>query len=88
MNDHVSLIENKDPKSTDLLQEYFIPEKDFNQYLKDIKPVLLQSKLDLLNITIRAVNKDEDTFMNYARKMFLVLSFFSIRKKRRKKKAK
>lgn len=66
LNDHVSLIENKDSNSTDLLQEYFIPEKDFNQYLKDIKPILLRSKLDLLNITIRAVNKDEDTFMNYA----------------------
>lgn len=67
LNDHVSLIENKDPHSTDLLHEYFIPEKDFNQYIKDIKPILLQSKIDLLNITIRAVNKDQDTYMNYAK---------------------
>ncbi|NML70578.1 FAD-binding oxidoreductase [Chryseobacterium sp. RP-3-3] len=67
LNDHVSLIENKDPNSTDLLQEYFIPERNFNQFIKDMKPVLKSSGLDLLNITIRAVNKDEDSYMNYAR---------------------
>lgn len=84
LNDHVSLIENKDPNSTDLLQEYFIPEKDFNQYLKDIKPVLLQSKLDLLNITIRAVNKDEDTFMNYAKENVFGFVFLFNQKKTEK----
>ncbi|RQO37838.1 FAD-binding oxidoreductase [Chryseobacterium sp. KBW03] len=67
LNDHVSLIENKDPNSTDLLQEYFIPDRNFNQFIKDIKPVLRNSGLDLLNITIRAVNKDENSYMNYAR---------------------
>ncbi|SHE90902.1 FAD-dependent oxidoreductase [Chryseobacterium sp. OV279] len=67
LDGHVSLIENKDPNSTDLLQEYFIPERNFNQFIKDIKPVLKNSELDLLNITIRAVNKDEDSYMNYAR---------------------
>lgn len=67
LNDHVSLIENKDSNSTDLLQEYFIPERNFNQFIKDIKPVLKNSPIDLLNITIRAVNKDEDSYMNYAR---------------------
>lgn len=67
LNDHVSLIENKDSNSTDLLQEYFIQERNFNQFISDIKPILLKSKLDLLNITIRAVNKDEDSYMNYAK---------------------
>jgi len=67
LNDHVSLIENKDPKATDILQEYFIPERNFNQFVKDIKPVLKESEIDLLNITIRGVNKDTDSYMNYAR---------------------
>lgn len=84
LNDHVSLIENKDPNSTDLLQEYFIPEKDFNQYIKDIRPILLQSKLDLLNITIRAVNKDEDTYMNYAKENVFGFVFLFNQKKTEK----
>lgn len=67
LDDHVSLIENKDPASTDLLQEYFIPERNFNQYLKDIKPILQHSGIDLLNITIRAVAQDQDSYLNYAR---------------------
>jgi len=67
LNDHVSLIENKDPKSTDILQEYFIPERNFNSFVEGIKPVLLRSKIDLLNITIRGVQKDDDSYMAYAK---------------------
>ncbi|MCE2732870.1 MAG: FAD-binding oxidoreductase [Flammeovirgaceae bacterium] len=67
LNDHVSLIENKDTSSTDLLHEYFIPEKNFTQFINDIKPILKNSKIDLLNITIRGVRKDNDSFLTYAR---------------------
>ena len=68
LNDHVSLIENKDHSSTDLLQEYFIPENNFYSFIQDIKPILKSTNIDLLNITIRAVNQDDDTLMNYANK--------------------
>ncbi|NIF04586.1 FAD-binding oxidoreductase [Chryseobacterium sp. Tr-659] len=81
LNDHVSLIENKDPNSTDLLQEYFIPERNFSQFIKEIKPVLKNSGLDLLNITIRAVNKDEDSYMNYARENVFGFVFLFNQKK-------
>ena len=67
LNDHVSLIENKDPSSTDLLQEYFIPERNFNKFITDMKPILQNSKIDLLNITIRGVHQDNDSYLNYAR---------------------
>lgn len=67
LNGNVSLIENKDNASTDLLQEYFIPERNFNQFIKDIKPILKDSKIDLLNITIRGVQEDKDSYLNYAR---------------------
>ncbi|UKB80975.1 FAD-dependent oxidoreductase [Chryseobacterium sp. MEBOG07] len=88
LNDHVSLIENKDPNSTDLLQEYFIPDRNFNQFIKDIKPVLRNSGLDLLNITIRAVNKDEDSYMNYAREhVFGFVLLFNQKKTEKQEKA-
>lgn len=67
LNDHVSLIENKDTASTDLLQEYFIPERHFNHFVQDIKPILKKSKIDLLNITIRGVREDKDSYLNYAK---------------------
>lgn len=67
LNDHVSIIENKDSSSTDLLQEYFVSEKNFYQFIKDIKPILKKSTIDLLNITIRGVHQDNDSYLNYAR---------------------
>ncbi len=67
LNDPVSLIENRDSSTTDLLHEYFIPERNFNQFIEQIKPVLQSSSVDLLNITIRAVAKDEDSFLAFAR---------------------
>ncbi|MCL9804210.1 FAD-binding oxidoreductase [Flavobacterium amniphilum] len=67
LNDDVSLIENKDNSSTDLLQEYFIPERNFNQFIEGMKPILKESKIDLLNITIRGVHQDKDSYLNYAR---------------------
>ena len=81
LNDHVSLIENKDPNSTDLLQEYFIPESNFNAFIKAIKPILLESKIDLLNITIRGVRKDEDSYLNYARENVFGFVFLFNQKK-------
>lgn len=67
LNDHVSLIENKDTSSTDILHEYFIPERNFTQYINDIKPILKNSKIDLLNITIRGVKQDNDSYLTYAK---------------------
>ena len=83
LNDHVSLIENKDPYSTDLLQEYFIPERNFSRFIKDIKPVLKKFWFRFaFNITIRAVEKDEDSYMNYAREDVFGFVFYSIKKDR------
>ena len=67
LNDDVTLIENKDTNSTDILHEYFIPERNFHQFINDMKPILLKSDIDLLNITIRRVETDNDSYMNYAK---------------------
>lgn len=67
LSSDASLIENKDHSSTDLLQEYFIPERNFNIYIEQIKPILKNYKIDLLNITIRGVHQDHDSHLSYAR---------------------
>ena len=67
LNDHVSLIENKDVSSTDLLHEYFIPERNFSKFINDMKPILKNSNIDLINITIRGVHQDNDSYLAYAR---------------------
>jgi FAD/FMN-containing dehydrogenase len=67
LNDNVTLIENKDSNSTDILHEYFIPERNFTQYINELKSVLPNKHIDLLNITIRGVYKDSDSYLNYAK---------------------
>lgn len=66
LNDNVTLIENKDINSTDILHEYFIPEQNFVQYIDELKNILPNKHIDLLNITIRGVQKDNDSYLNYA----------------------
>lgn len=76
-----TLIENKDPQSTDLLHEYFIPKPNLAQFIQDIKPILISSDVDLLNITIREVLKDQDAYMNYAQQDVFGLVFLFNQKK-------
>lgn len=81
LSEDASLIENKDPNSTDLLHEYFIPKRYLAQFIQDLKPVLKHKKVDLLNITIREVEYDPDAFMNYAREDVFGLVFLFNQKK-------
>jgi FAD/FMN-containing dehydrogenase len=85
LNDNVSLIENKDKNSTDILQEYFIPELHFTEYINELKTVLPNNnQIDLLNITIRGVYKDSDSYLNYARENVFGFVFLFNQKKNEK----
>ncbi len=81
LNDPVEMIENRDSNSTDILQEYFIPLKNFNAYLDAVKPILKDSPIDLLNITIRGVQADHDSYLNYAREPVFAFVYLFNQKK-------
>ncbi|NNP72340.1 FAD-binding protein [Acinetobacter defluvii] len=81
LSEQARLIENKDPNSTDLLHEYFIPKQYLAAFIQDLKPILKDSKVDLLNITIREIQQDQDAFMNYAREDVFGLVFLFNQKK-------
>ncbi|HLS37929.1 MAG TPA: hypothetical protein VK023_06610, partial [Sphingobacterium bovisgrunnientis] len=66
LDESVELIENKDSLSVDILQEYFIPDRNFDAFIKEIREVLPHQNIDLLNITIRDVATDTISFMHYA----------------------
>lgn len=66
MNDSPYLYMNKAPDKTDILHEYFIPRKKFNDFVKVLQKTVPKYKCDLLNVTIRNVYKDEDVFLRYA----------------------
>ncbi|WP_245208679.1 FAD-binding oxidoreductase [Gottfriedia endophytica] len=58
----------KNQNDTDILQEYFIPIDEFSSYVSDLKSVLKKEKINLLNLTIRYVPKDQVSTLGYAKK--------------------
>ncbi len=85
LNDNVTLIENKDRSSTDILHEYFfIPERHFRKYINALKSVFPNQHIDLLNITIRVVYKDNDSYLNYAKENVFGFVFLFNQKKKEK----
>ena len=73
----VKSFENTSWQSTDILHEYFIPPRNFNRFLKVLKKNVKAFNVDMLNITVRNIKEDKDTFLKYAKEdMFsFVISF-------------
>ncbi len=77
MNEPSNLYATRDPGATDILHEYFIPAGRFAEFIEKSRPIFLSYRPELLNITVRNVETDQDTFLRYApEEMFgLVLLF-------------
>jgi FAD/FMN-containing dehydrogenase len=66
---------NRDPEATEILHEYFVPHARLAEFVKRIRPILrppgasgtVGAHADLLNVTVRNVERDADTALAYAR---------------------
>jgi FAD/FMN-containing dehydrogenases len=71
-------MEYDEPGSNDLLQEYFIPVNQFDSFVSALGDIVQDQKLNLLNITVRYVNKDEEAVLSYAKEdMFALVCLFN-----------
>jgi FAD/FMN-containing dehydrogenase len=59
--------------STDILVECFVPTNQFAPFVKDLQKIIPANQGDLLNVTVRDVNTDNDTFLRYADKNMISL---------------
>lgn len=66
INEGVELIQNSQDGYTDILHEYFIPREAVGRFIKALKVIIPQYPVNLLNITLRHVSKDRDTYLPYA----------------------
>jgi len=66
-------MEYDNPSKTEILQEYFVPVDGFANYLDDLRKVLEEEELNLLNITVRYVNEDQEAVLSYAKKDMFAL---------------
>lgn len=67
LNEGVEIFENTDTGFTDILHEYFVPKEVVPLFISRIQKIIPKYKVDLLNITVRNVKKDSDTYLNYAK---------------------
>jgi FAD/FMN-containing dehydrogenase len=67
--------------TTDVLHEYFLPKDDAVPFLRQAKEIICAHHADLLNVTVREVETDNDTFLRYAdQPMIAFVMFFSQRR--------
>lgn len=66
MHEASTLYANRDSASTEILHEYFIPSESFGDFVAKARAIFLKYRPELLNITVRNVEPDGDTFLKYA----------------------
>jgi FAD/FMN-containing dehydrogenase len=66
LNEGVEVFENRTPDSTDILHEYFVPRARARQFVAAMRSIIAKRRANLLNVTVRSVSEDPDTFLRYA----------------------
>lgn len=65
-SDALALEPKSRAKSTYVLQEYFIPEANYDAFRKDMSVILRENKVNVLNIAIRHAVADKETYLSWA----------------------
>ena len=68
LNESAEVFQNRSPDSTDILHEYFVPRDRVAGFVAAMRGAITQHRPNLLNVTVRAVDEDTDTFLCYADK--------------------
>jgi FAD/FMN-containing dehydrogenase len=66
LNEGVEVFQNRSTESTDILHEYFVPWHRVTGFVTEMKTILGRRHPSLLNVTVRHVEEDHDTFLRYA----------------------
>ena len=66
LNEGSETYQNRTATTTDLLHEYFIPFPNVEDFVIELRQIIPQHSVDLLNITVREIEPDVDTFLRYA----------------------
>jgi FAD/FMN-containing dehydrogenase len=78
LNEGVEIFQNRSSSSTDILHEYFVPRDGIPKFIQAVQRIVPEHQGDLLNVTVRYVAEDRDTFLRYAdREMFAFVMLFN-----------
>ncbi len=78
LNEGAEVYQEQNADRTDILHEYFIPEERVALFLRKARAIIPRHQVDLLNVTVRNVLEDKETFLRYAdRDMFSFVMLFN-----------
>jgi FAD/FMN-containing dehydrogenase len=78
LNEAAEVYQEQNIDRTDILHEYFIPTAQFVSFLDRARAIIPKHRGDLLNVTVRNIKEDRDTFLRYAdRDMFAFVMLFN-----------
>lgn len=78
INEHAQVYQERNADRTDILHEYFIPTAAFARFLDSAHEIIPRHKGDLLNVTVRNLKADPDSFLRYAdQDMFAFVLLFN-----------
>ncbi|MGZ0162974.1 MAG: FAD-binding oxidoreductase [Planctomycetales bacterium] len=66
LNEGVEIFENRQADSTDILHEYFVPQERIELFVDRLREIIPEENGNLLNVTVRHIEQDTDTFLRYA----------------------
>jgi FAD/FMN-containing dehydrogenase len=75
LDDDVALYEDRSAEDTEVLQELFLPEGRMEAFLVRARRIIPAHGADLLNVTIRNVQEDRDSFLRWADRPTIALVF-------------
>ncbi|MEI2663758.1 FAD-binding oxidoreductase [Rossellomorea sp. LJF3] len=73
MRSESKFLEYKGENDTDILQEYFVPVDEYEEYIDDLREYLADEDINLMNITVRYVNQSEEAVLSYAKEDMFAL---------------
>jgi FAD/FMN-containing dehydrogenase len=76
MNDNAEWYLDHSEQTTDILHEYFVGSEQAGEFLIAARKIIRKHNGDLLNVTVRDVRTDHDTFLNYATQDTLAFVMF------------
>jgi FAD/FMN-containing dehydrogenase len=78
LNESVDTFQNRSRASTDILHEYFVPSDGLARFIRAVQEIVPRRGGDLLNVTVRYVLPDNDSFLRYAdQEMFAFVMLFN-----------
>lgn len=66
LNEGVEIFQNRSAGTTDILHEYFVPRAAFERFVARARAIVPKHSGNLLNVTVRSVETDDDTQLRYA----------------------